>query len=50
MGLFDNMKSKSDDLAELRTKFDELRGKEQAGQLDDHERQELDQMRQHFEE
>jgi len=47
MGMMDNMGNKMDD--EMRDKFEELKSKEQAGQLDDRGREELAQLRDRFE-
>lgn len=49
MGFMDNMKSKMGDIGEMRTRFEELKSKESAGELDDKGREELQQLRSHFE-
>jgi hypothetical protein len=45
----DNMKDKGGDMSDMKARFEELKSKEQAGELDDKGREELAELRAHFE-
>lgn len=52
MGFMDNIKGKMGNMgnmSEMRSRFEELKSKESAGELDDKGREELQQLRSHFE-
>jgi hypothetical protein len=48
MGLMDNMKDKMSDMDSMRARFEDLKQKEQMGDLDDKGREELNKLKQHF--
>jgi len=48
MGLMDKMKDKAGDMGDMKSRFEELKSKEQTGDLDDKGREELAELRAHF--
>lgn len=47
-GLIDNMKDKFGDMDSMKAKFEELKSKDQNGELDDKGKAQLEQLRSHF--
>lgn len=48
MGMMDDIKGKMGNMDDMKQRYDELRSKEQTGDLDDKGRQELSELREHF--